>query len=85
MNIASIDNSQSKAAYLRSLPAIRERCEQVHELAREGKLQYFDYHQEKEADVAEFCIELMKVRSTIAHAIFTNENSSEIMEPISPL
>jgi Protein of unknown function (DUF1688) len=61
MNISSIDNPQSKAAYLRTLPAIRERCQRVYELAKEGKLQYFDYHPEKEADVATFCVEVMKV------------------------
>ncbi|KAF9036315.1 hypothetical protein BJ165DRAFT_1507892 [Panaeolus papilionaceus] len=48
------------AAYLRTLPAIRERCGRVHELAKQGKLQYFEYHPEKEDDVADFCVKLMK-------------------------
>ncbi|PPQ72881.1 hypothetical protein CVT26_003502 [Gymnopilus dilepis] len=48
------------AAYLRTLPAIRERCGRVHDLAKEGKLQYFEYHPDKEEDVAKFCIDLMK-------------------------
>ncbi|KAF8892792.1 hypothetical protein CPB84DRAFT_1711013 [Gymnopilus junonius] len=48
------------AAYLRTLPAIRERCGRVHELAKKGGLQYFEYHPEKEVDVAKFCIDLMK-------------------------
>ena len=52
---------QQTAAYLRTLPAIRERCSRVHALAQEGKLQYFEYHPDKESDVADFCIELMKV------------------------
>ncbi|KAF8232050.1 DUF1688-domain-containing protein [Tricholoma matsutake] len=60
MNIAILDNPESQAAYLRTLPAIRERCGRVHELAKEGKLQYFDYHPEKEGDVADFCVEIMK-------------------------
>jgi len=60
MNIAGIIPLEQKADYLRTLPAIRERCGRVYELAREGKLEYFDYHQEKEADVASFCIDIMK-------------------------
>ena len=54
---------EQTAAYLRTLPAIRERCSRVHTLARDGKLQYFDYHPDNESAVADFCIELMKVRS----------------------
>ncbi|THU98479.1 DUF1688-domain-containing protein [Dendrothele bispora CBS 962.96] len=50
---------EQKAAYLRTLPAIRERCGRVFELAKEGKLQYFDYHPEKEGDVTEFCLGIM--------------------------
>ena len=61
MNVASINNPQLQAAYLRTLPAIRERCGQVYELAKKGQLHYFDYHPEKEADVAAFCVEIMKV------------------------
>jgi hypothetical protein len=61
--ISSINSEAQIASYLRTLPAIRERCGRVHALAQDGKLQYFDYHPEKEADVAEFCESLMKVRS----------------------
>jgi hypothetical protein len=61
MNITSIHSQEARAVYLRTLPAIRERCGRVHELAKEGKLQYLDYHPEKEADVAEFCVKIMKV------------------------
>ena len=61
---------EQTAAYLRTLPAIRERCSRVHALAQEGKLQYFDYHPEKEPDVADFCIELMKARICVpAHLL----------------
>jgi hypothetical protein len=50
------------AAYLRTLPAIRERCSQVFELGKAGKLEYFAYHPEKEESVAEFCDSLIEVR-----------------------
>ncbi|KAG6809716.1 hypothetical protein H0H92_015037 [Tricholoma furcatifolium] len=62
MNITGIVPLEQKAAYLRTLPAIRERCSRVHDLAKQGKLQYFDYHPEKEADVAQLCIEIMKIQ-----------------------
>lgn len=54
-------NPQTQAAYLRTLPAIRERCSRVHDLATQGKLEYFDYHPEKEDSVAEFCLNIIKV------------------------
>ncbi|KAG6845150.1 hypothetical protein H0H87_012946 [Tephrocybe sp. NHM501043] len=62
MNIAGIIPLEQKAEYLRTLPAIRERCSRVHDLAKQGKLEYFDYHPEKEADVAAYCIEIMKIK-----------------------
>ncbi|KAK2460736.1 hypothetical protein APHAL10511_007206 [Amanita phalloides] len=46
--------------YLKSLPAVRERCSHVFDLAKQNKLQYFTYNEEKESDVAEFCISLLK-------------------------
>ncbi len=61
MNIGNIIPPYQTAEYLRTLPAIRERCTLVHELAKQGKLQYFDYHPDKEVNVANFCIEIMKV------------------------
>ena len=60
MNPLAVNSPEQTAAYLRTLPAIRERCGRVHALAQEGKLEYFEYHPEKEADVAAFCIEIMK-------------------------
>lgn len=48
------------AQFLRTLPAVRERCAQVFELAKRGQLKYFDYHPEHEQDVTQFCIGLMK-------------------------
>ncbi|KAJ3563947.1 hypothetical protein NP233_g8612 [Leucocoprinus birnbaumii] len=53
---------QATAAYLRTLPAIRERCARVYELATQGKLQFFDYHPEKEAEVAAFCLNIIKIQ-----------------------
>lgn len=50
-----------KAQYLLTLPAIRDRCSQVHDLAKEGKLEYFDYHPENEEKVADFCLEIIQV------------------------
>jgi hypothetical protein len=49
------------AEYLRTLPAIRERCQRVFDLATQGRLQYFDYHPEKEAEVAAFCVHIITV------------------------
>ena len=62
MNLGVTHTSPAQTAtYLRTLPAIRERCGRVHNLAVKGELEYFDYHPEKEADVANFCIGIMKV------------------------
>lgn len=61
MNIAGNIPLEQKAEYLRTLPAIRERCGRVYDLAKEGKLEFFDYHADKEADVVAFCIDIMKV------------------------
>jgi hypothetical protein len=47
--------------YLRTLPSIRERCGRVHDLAKQGKLQYFDYHPEKEDHVTNYCIRIIRV------------------------
>lgn len=62
MNLTSVFSPEGTVAYLRTLPAIRERCGRVFELAQQGKLEYFDYHPEKEADVAMFCTEIIQVR-----------------------
>jgi hypothetical protein len=48
--------------YLRTLPSIRERCGRGHDLAKQGKLQYFDYHPEKEESVTDYCIRIIRVR-----------------------
>ncbi|KAI0080486.1 DUF1688-domain-containing protein [Panus rudis PR-1116 ss-1] len=60
MNFGKPLTPEQTAAYLRTLPAIRERCTKVHELAKEGKLQYFEYHPEKEDKVAAFCLSIIQ-------------------------
>ncbi|KAH7929287.1 DUF1688-domain-containing protein [Leucogyrophana mollusca] len=51
---------KAQAAYLRTLPAIRERCSRVFRLAQKGSLQYFEYHPDKEGDVVAFCEQIIK-------------------------
>ncbi|KAH7882868.1 hypothetical protein F5I97DRAFT_1831757 [Phlebopus sp. FC_14] len=53
------DSPRARAMYLRTLPSIRERCAQVHELAKQGRLQYFDYHPDKEDAVVDFCTSII--------------------------
>ena len=67
MNISATLTGEQTAAYLRTLPAVRERCSRVFELAKAGKLQYFDYHPEKEAEVTEYCVSIMKVSKMRQH------------------
>jgi hypothetical protein len=55
LSLNSQPSPAATAVYLRTLPAIRERCARVHALAAQDKLQYFTYHPDKEAAVAEFC------------------------------
>jgi hypothetical protein len=79
MNLASGLTIQDKAAYLRTLPSIRERCGRVHDLAKDGKLEYFEYHPEKEKDVTEFCIGIMKARTVTD--IKTHSSSLALVHP----
>ena len=62
MNTLVSSSPSQTAAYLRTLPAVRERCGRVHALAKEGKLEYFEYHPEKVVDAAAFCADIMKAR-----------------------
>ena len=65
-----VSNSpEETAAYLRTLLAIRERCGRVHAPAKEGQLEYFDYHPEKEVEAAAFCVEIMKARTRVMYAL----------------
>jgi hypothetical protein len=49
------------ALYLRTLPAIRERCTRVLDLATQNKLQYFEYYPENEHAVTDFCVQIIHV------------------------
>ncbi|KAJ7723000.1 hypothetical protein DFH07DRAFT_897748 [Mycena maculata] len=60
MSLAAHTTAAQTAAYLRTLPAIRERCTRVFELAKQGKLQYFEYHPENEDKVTAFCVDIIK-------------------------
>lgn len=51
----------STSEYLRTLPAIRERCSKVFALGQQGKLEYFNYHADKEPDVIDYCTNIIKV------------------------
>lgn len=62
--VEAASSDLSTVTYLRSLPAIRDRCSRVYELAKQGKLEYFDYHPEKEKEVVEFCTEIIQVSSS---------------------
>lgn len=74
MNFGKLTPQQT-ATYLRTLPAIRERCSRVHELAKQGKLEYFEYHPEKEEDAAACCVEIMKVCFHYLHLILCSLTS----------
>jgi hypothetical protein len=60
MNL-SISSPEFQAEYLQTLPSIRERCGRVYALAQQGKLEYFDYRQEREAAVVEYCAKIIQV------------------------
>ncbi|KAG8986259.1 hypothetical protein FRB94_004473 [Tulasnella sp. JGI-2019a] len=58
--LEAASTESSTVTYLRSLPAIRDRCNRVYELAKAGKLEYFDYHPEKEQEVIDFCCDIIQ-------------------------
>lgn len=60
--LRSMNSPRAQAMFLRTLPAIRSRCAQVHDLAKKGALQYFDYDPGKLDAVIEFCAAIMEVR-----------------------
>lgn len=61
MNFLANQDPVITAAYLRTLPSIRERCTRVYELAKQGKLEYFDYNPNKEHDVVQYCLKIIQV------------------------
>jgi hypothetical protein len=48
-------------SYLRSLDAVRDRSQQVFDLAVEGKLDHWDWHEEKLSTVVDFCADIIEV------------------------
>lgn len=65
MLVGALSSSREQLIeYLRTLPSIRERCGRVHDFAKQDKLQYFNYHPEKEGDVTNYCIRIIQVSST---------------------
>lgn len=48
-------------SYLRSLPAVRERSQQVFDLIVQGHSDHWDYHPEHLPAVVDFCAALIKV------------------------
>lgn len=73
MSLNANFSTQEKIEYLRTLPAIRERCGRVHDLAKQGKLQYFEYHPDKETDAADYCSKIIKVCLTCVRPRTTSE------------
>ncbi|KAI0299350.1 DUF1688-domain-containing protein [Multifurca ochricompacta] len=61
MFVGALSSSREQTIeYLRTLPSIRERCGRVHDLAKQGKLKYFGYHPDREEQVADYCIRIIK-------------------------
>lgn len=62
LGVATIPVAQ-KIAYLRTLPAIRERSSQVFSLAESNGLEYFRYHARLEGRVVDYCVGIIQVIS----------------------
>lgn len=60
MNLNTAPSPKAQAAYLLTLPAVRERCTRVFDLAKQGKLEHFDYHPENESHVVDYCASIIK-------------------------
>lgn len=56
--------------YLRSLEAVRDRSQQVFDLAVGGKLDHWDWHEGKLKDVVDYCANMIEVN--IASVIGTS-------------
>lgn len=61
MNLVDSSSPTFQAEYLRTLPAIRERCSRVFDLALNGRLQHFEYHPDQEAAVVDYCAGIIQV------------------------
>ena len=53
--------TSSGPSYLRTLPAVRERCSKVYALAQAGELEHFDLHEDKLETVVDFCANIIEV------------------------
>jgi hypothetical protein len=58
----------SVVAYIRSLPAIRERCSKVYKLAENDQLDHWTLHPDKEDDVVEYCARIIEVSYGLVQA-----------------
>ena len=47
--------------YLRSLEAVRDRSQQVYALAQQGKLDHWDFHEDRFPQVVDFCAAIIEV------------------------
>lgn len=61
MNLGIEIPVEQQIVYLRSLPAIREQCSLVFQLAERGTLDFWDYHSEAEPSVVQFCVDIIRV------------------------
>jgi hypothetical protein len=52
-------------SYIRSLPAIRERCSKVYKLAQDDKLDHWTLNADREDDVLDYCARIIKVCSDV--------------------
>lgn len=59
-----IMSSTSGPAYLRTLPAVRERCSKIYALAKQGELEHFDLHEDRLPAVVDYCANIIAVRTT---------------------
>ncbi|KAL7009060.1 hypothetical protein EMMF5_001257 [Cystobasidiomycetes sp. EMM_F5] len=56
---AAVGAPSDRVAYLQSLRSVRERCSQVYALAEQNKLDYWDVDLSKQAEIVDFCCQLI--------------------------
>lgn len=61
MNLSNPASPQFQVAYLQTLPAVRERCARVFDLAKHDELEHINYHPENESAVVDFCAQIIQV------------------------
>lgn len=62
------------AAYLKGLPSIREQCTRVHDLAKQGLLEHFDYISDRETQVVKYCIDIIQVGLSCLQSPLSGDN-----------